>query len=130
MEARELLQEYEEKMPPMDRYLVRNELAAMGYAPAQFEIAYFDGSRSEDDAALMKKASDQGFSDAQAVMADWYFDGSGVLADRPEANRLYALAAAQGNRHAQFGSIRVRPESETLQASLLLAKNLCRRRAT
>jgi TPR repeat protein len=102
MEAREQLQKYEDKMSPMDEYFVRSELAAMGYPPAQFEIAYLDGSRSEYDAALMKKASDQGFTDAQAVMADWYFDGSGVVADPKEANRLYALAAAQGNHHAQF----------------------------
>jgi hypothetical protein len=102
MEARGQLQEYEDNMSPMDEYFARNELATMGYAPAQFESAYFDGSRSEDDAALMKKASDQGFADAQAVMADWYFDGSGVVADRREANRLYSLAATQGNHHAQF----------------------------
>jgi hypothetical protein len=102
MTAREQLDESDDNMRPMLRDAVRDELAAMGYAPAQFKKAYYDGARSEEDAAWMKKASDQGFTDAQAVMADWYFDGSGVVADRTEANRLYALAAAQGNHHAQF----------------------------
>jgi hypothetical protein len=105
MEAREQLQKYEDSMSPIDESYVRKRLAAMGYAPAQFEIAYdayYERTDTEDAPALMKKASGQGFSDAQAVMADWYFDGSGVVADKQEANRLYALAAAQGNHHAQF----------------------------
>lgn len=102
IKAREELEKFADQMNGLEQWYVLGTLAEMGYVPAQFNMAYYNRFGTADGAALMKEASDQGLADAQAVMADWYLEGRGVAANPQEANRLYGLAAAQGNHYAQF----------------------------
>jgi len=100
--AREELEKYAFGMNSLDDWYVLGSLADMGYAPAQFDVAFHSDSGTEEDAVLMKKASDQGFSDAQAVMGTWYMEGRGVAVNPQEGNRLWALSAAKGDKYAQW----------------------------
>ncbi len=47
-------------------------------------------------------AAEQGYSDAQYVLAQVYENGTGVPQNRAEAAKWYRLAAEQGNVDAQF----------------------------
>lgn len=50
----------------------------------------------------MKLACDQGYSEAQFMLGNYYYLGNGVQKDSSESIRYYKLAADQGHADAQF----------------------------
>ena len=55
--------------------------------------------RNADEAATwLVKAAEQGVPEAQVALGDLYASGQMSTPDLDAADRLYALAAAQGNR--------------------------------
>jgi len=88
---------------------VLQQRATQGDAIAQTELAtrYFAGRGgvSQDYSQAytwIRKAAEQGFADAEADLAELYFNGIGVPQDYAESLLWFSKAATQGNAEAEF----------------------------
>lgn len=75
----------------------------MGYSKSRCALGQMllaEPGQGERGAALCKESANAGEIDAQLAVADAYFSGKGVKADRKEARRWYQMAADKKNPQA------------------------------
>lgn len=88
--------------PLAPRYASLEQAAQAGNLNAQYELALqrLGAGRTEEGAALLRRAADRGFPMAQYRLAKLYERGEGVRTDLTVARQWTERAAAAGNRRA------------------------------
>ena len=88
--------------PLAPRYASLEQAAQAGNLNAQYELALqrLGAGRTEEGAALLRRAADRGFPMAQYRLAKLYERGEGVRVDLTVARQWTERAAAAGNRRA------------------------------
>lgn len=99
------------------------QLAAQGYAPAQYEygrrlLTGQNGEKRNPELAYawLRAAAEQDYWPAQQVLALCYQRGLGTPADPVQAERWYEKAAAHGSPDAAFALLQMAAEKNDLPA--------------
>ena len=106
-------------------YYYYSKAAEKGYVPSIFNLAVFheEGTRVEKDimkaVELYRKAADMGHTLSEEALGNLLYSGAeGIPTNEEEGKRYWRLAAAKGNRDAQFNlahSMLIDPESSDEQ---------------